>query len=174
MQPWPQVAAIFTKRAESLDWLDLMSESNSVLSAILAVIHPELHHAGQETFNRLRQHDSIQPRDVLQRWTSAFSGVSVISNRCTPPHRDRKSRMQWYDMLVTLGRYRNCNLDLPGVGISLEYGPGTVVGLAGMALEHEVHDFEGDRVCYAYFMRDRVHEWAGVPADAWMKISQYK
>jgi hypothetical protein len=82
--------------------------------------------------------------------------------------------MQWYNLLVTLGRYRNCNFELPGLGILLEYGPGTVVGLMGMALEHEVPDFEGDRVCYAYWMRDRMHEWAEVPGDAWMKLSQYK
>jgi hypothetical protein len=40
-----------------------MSDSNSVLSAILAVIHPELHSAGQKTFNELRQHPEIQPQE---------------------------------------------------------------------------------------------------------------
>jgi hypothetical protein len=56
-----------------------------------------------------------------------------------------------------------CNLKLPGLGLSLEYGPGTVVGFSGTMLEHEVSSFEGDRVCYAYFMMDAVHEWAKVP-----------
>jgi hypothetical protein len=140
----------------------------------MAVIHPDLHRAGQETFKRLRQHTSIQPQDVLRRWTSIFNGVSVISNRLTPAHRDGHSRRQWYDLLVTLGRYRNCNLELPGLGQSLEYGPGTVVGLLGSTLEHEVSRFEGDRVCYAYFMRDSVHEWAQVPGHRWMSTSEYE
>ncbi|KAF8261274.1 hypothetical protein EI94DRAFT_1607556, partial [Lactarius quietus] len=65
-------------------------------------------------------------------------------------------------------------LKLPGLGLSLEYGPGTVIGLLGMTLEHEVSDFEGERVCYAYFIRDNVHEWARVLEHTWMTTSQYQ
>jgi hypothetical protein len=173
VQKWPEVGAIFRQPA-ALDWLDCISESNSILSAILAVIHPELHDAGRDTFDRLRQHPEIQHRDVLRRWTSIFNGVSIISNRFTPPHRDGNSRKQWYDLLTSLGSYRNCNLELPGLGLSLEYGPGTVVGLLGGTLEHEVRDFDGERVCYAYWMRDSVHEWAGVPAHSWMTTDCYR
>ena len=174
MQELPQVGKTI-KNPEGLKWLDSISQSNSILSAILAVIHPELHAAGQKTFKRLRECSKIDdPQGVLSRWTSAFNGVSIIFNRLTPAHRDGKSRNQWYDLLVTLGRYRNCNLELPGLGLSLEYGPGSVVGLMGSALEHEVSHFEGERVCYAYFMRDSVHEWAGVPGNSWMKTSHYQ
>ena len=173
VQQCPQVGAIFEKPA-ALEWLDAISQSNSILSAILAVIHPQLHGSGQETMNRLRQHADIQPQDVLRRWTSAFNGVSVIYNRVTPPHRDGNTRKQWYDLLVTLGRYRDCNLELPGIGCSLEYGPGTVVGLLGSTLEHAVAHFEGERVCYAYFMRDSVHEWARVPGHSWMDKDYYR
>jgi Oxygenase domain of the 2OGFeDO superfamily len=172
----PQACAVF-KRPGAMEWLDAISQSNSILSAILAVIHPELHDAGKETFNRLRQHASIERQDVLHQWTSAFSGVSVIFNRLTPPHRDLKSRRHWYDLLVTLGCYRDCDFKLPGLGFSLEYGPGTVIGLGGMMLEHEVPHFGGEspeRVCYAYFMRDRVHEWAKVPGRSWMTMSHYQ
>ena len=63
-----------------------------------------------------------------------------------PPHQNRHLRKNWYDMLVTLERYRNCKLELPGLGISLEYGPGTVVGILGAIIEHAVPSFEGDRV----------------------------
>lgn len=172
VQPHPEVGAIF-KQTNALDWLDHIAESNSVLSAILAVIHPTLHKSGRETFDRLRKCAEIQPEDVLRRWTSVFNGVAVIVNRTTPAHRDSNTRKQWYDLLVTLGRYRNCNLNLPGAGISLEYGPGTVVGLLGATLEHEVPRFEGERVCYAYFMRDNVHEWAGVSGYTWMATEYY-
>ena len=77
-------------------------------------------------------------------------------------------------MLVTLGSYGNSNFELPGLGITLEYGPGTVVGLLGNVLEHAVPGFEGDRVCYAYFMRDNVHEWADVPGGDWMRTEYYE
>lgn len=174
MQQYPQVSANFSSPA-ALDWLDSISESNAILSAILAVIHPKLYDAGWQTVKQLRGTPEIDPQGVvLNRWASVFSGVAVISNRTTPPHRDGSSRRHWYDILVTLGRYRNCNLELPGLGTSLEYGPGTVAGILGNVLEHAVPSFEGDRVCYAYFMRNNVHEWANVPASDWMYVKYYE
>jgi hypothetical protein len=171
-QEYPQVSANFRNRA-TLDWLDSISESNAVVSAILAVIHPKLYDAGRRTANCLRNTPQIGPQDILCRWASVFNGVSVISNRTTPPHRDTSSRFNWYDILATSGNYENCTLELPSLGISLEYGPGAVVGLLGKVLTHEVSTFEGDRVCYAYFMRDNVHEWAKVPCSDWMSVEYY-
>lgn len=173
VQECPQAGAPF-KSPATLEWLDLLSESNSVLSAILAVIHPALYDAGRETFNCLRKDPRIERQDVIGKWTSVFNGVSVITNRNTQAHRDSYSAHHWYDLLVTLGKYTKCNLELPGVGVTLEYGPGTVVGLSGMMLEHSVPNFEGERVCYAYFMRDSVHNWAGVSQGPWMNKSYYK
>jgi hypothetical protein len=172
-QQCPQVSANFRLPA-ALDWLDAASESNAILSAILAVIHPKLYDAGWNTLKCLRSIPERDPQNVLSRWASAFSGVAVISNRFTPPHRDMSSRHNWYDILATLGSYRGCDLELPGLGISLEYGPGIVVGLSGSVLEHAVLSFEGDRVCYAYFMRNNVHEWAKIPASEWMYTSYYE
>ena len=102
-----------------------------------------------------------------------FNSISVIFNRVTPPHQDGNSRKQWHDLLVTLGSYQNCELKLPGLGLLLKYGPDTVVGLLGSLLEHEVSHFEGEMVCYAYFMRDWVHEWVGVPENSWMATNHY-
>jgi len=157
-----------------LEWLDAISESNAILSAILAVIHPSLYEAGWQTTKHLRDTPEIGSPHVLRQWASVFSGIAVISNRITPPHRDGGSRHNWYDILATLGSYRNCNLELPGLGITLEYGPGTVVGISGKVVEHAVPSFEGDRVCYAYFMRNNVHEWAKVPGSDWMNKKYYK
>ncbi len=56
-------------------------------------------------------------------------------------------------------------MELLGLGISLEYGPDTVVGLLGNVLEHTVPSVIEDRVCYAYFMRNNVHEWANIPSS---------
>lgn len=162
------------KHQEALDWLSDISESNSVLSAILSVIHPSLYSAGREAVIRLRQNAEIHPLgNVLDKWNTVFSGLSIICNRTTPVHRDTQSRSHWYDLLTALGPYQNCNLGLPGLGISLEYGPGTVVGLSGKVLEHQVLSYEGERVCYAYFMRSNVLEWAGVDGGSWMKTDHY-
>lgn len=168
----PNVSANFGEAA-ALDWLNAVSESNAVLSAILAVIHPTLYDAGRQTTERLSGSPNICPPDILDRWASVFSGVAVISNRSSPSHRDGGSRYNWYDVLVTLGRYQNCGLTLPGLGITLEYGPGTVVGISGMMIEHAVPDVEGDRLCYAYFMRNNVHEWANAPASDWMSTKYF-
>ena len=169
----PQVS-VSLKTPEANRWLDQISESNVILNAILAVIHPPLYRAGQETLIRLRKSPEIKRQDLLSQWSSVFSSLSIICNRITPAHRDFKSQHCWYDLLVSLGPCRDCILSLPGLGISLEYGPGTVVGLSGMMLEHEVGSFEGERVCYAYYMRDIVHEWAHVPGGTWMKTNLYE
>ena len=173
MADYPKASTNFSKPA-ALDWLHAISESNTIFSAILAVIHPKLYDAGMWTIKCLRDTPQVDPHDVLSQWASIFSGVAVISNHSTLPHQDISSRFHWYDILVTLGRYRNCNLKLLGLGISLKYSPGMVVGISGKVLEHEVSDFEGDRVCYAYFMRDNMHEWANIPASDWMYTKYYE
>ena len=157
-----------------MDWLHAISESNGILSAILAVIHPKLYDAGWQAIKCLGDTPEIGTKDLLDKWASVFSSVSVISNRITTPHRDISSRPNWYDILVILGSYQNCDLKLPGLGISLEYGPGMVVGISGKVLEHAVPSFKGDRVCYAYFMRNNVHKWSKVPCKDWMETSYYE
>ena len=138
MQQYPQTSANFSSPA-TLDWLDTISESNAILSTILAIIHPQLYDAGWQTAKCLR-------------------------NTC--------SQSNWYDMLVTLGRYWNCNLKLLGLGVSLEYGPSMVLGISESVLEHAAPCFEGDRVCYPYFMRNNMHEWMNVPVSD-LKYTKY-
>src|SRR5258708_37489212 len=89
VQQHPQTSANFSSSA-TLDWLDAISESNAILSAILAVIHPQLYDAGWQTAKCLRDTPKVD-QDVLSRWASIFSSVSVISNHSTPLHRDRSS-----------------------------------------------------------------------------------
>ena len=145
-----------------------------ILSTILSIIHPQLYQAGQETLNCLRQNPKIEHQDVLQKWTSVFNSVSVICNHTSLVHQDSESWHYWYDLLATLGPYQNCNLELPGLGLLLEYGLDAVVGLSGMMLEYEVAHFNGERACYAYSMKDNIHEWAGVPGGTWMKTDCYE
>jgi hypothetical protein len=60
-------------------------------------------------------------------------------------------------------------MELPGVGLKLSYGPGSVLGMAGKVIRHGVSDCQGDRVCLAYYMRDKVHERMETEAASWMK-----
>ena len=132
------------------------------------VIYPKLYDAGWQTINHLWDTPEFGAQDLLDRWAVVFNGFAIISNHCTPPHWDGSSRANWYDILATLGRYQNCDLKLPGLRISLRYGPGMVVGIAGKVPEHAVLTYEGDRVCIAYFISDNVHEWAEIPCRYWM------
>jgi hypothetical protein len=134
-------------------------------------MHPALYKSGQQTMTRLRQHPDLH--SALKLWPSVFNAVTVLSNRETPYHRDNYSRPQWYDILTTVGPYQSAMLDFPGIGVRLPYKSGTVVGLSGKILRHGVEHCEGERVCLAYYMRDKVHERMGVEAAQWMKQGYY-
>lgn len=123
-----------------------------------------------ETMIRLRSEPDLRP--ALQHWPSVFNAVTVLSNRETPLHRDNNSRSQWYDMLATIGPYEDACLELPGAGLKLKYSSGTILGFAGKVLRHGVAECKGERLCLAYYMRDKVHERMGVEAAGWMK-TQY-
>ncbi|KAI9431400.1 hypothetical protein H4582DRAFT_2082573 [Lactarius indigo] len=84
--------SVSLKNPAALDWLDRATETNSIMGAILAVIHPELYDAGRDTFKVLRSCSEIKPQEILHKWTSVYSGISVICNRLTPPHRDTYQR----------------------------------------------------------------------------------
>ncbi|KIN94699.1 hypothetical protein M404DRAFT_167622, partial [Pisolithus tinctorius Marx 270] len=109
-------------------------------------------------------------QDALQHWPSVFTNVSVISNRTTPFHRDPHSRSDWYDMLVTVGDYEDCVLDIPTLGLQFLYNPGTVVAFSGRLLRHGVSSVGGNRCCFAYYMRDNIHNWIGIPCGDWMRV----
>ena len=97
-------------------------------------------------------------KSILRMWTSVFNAVSVIANRETPYHRDYQSRPDWYNLLVTVGKYKEARLSFPGLAMELQYNPGTAVGFAGKIIWHEVARFQGERLCLAYYMRDKIHE----------------
>lgn len=111
-------------------------------------------------------------KEVLALWSIPFSGLTVISNRSTPLHRDCNGRKEWMDLLVALGKYQEGIMTLPGLGVKLLYNPGTVVGISGRVLQHGV-ECDGERACLAYYMRDKVHERLGVRAPSWFNVDMF-
>ncbi|KIN94696.1 hypothetical protein M404DRAFT_114910, partial [Pisolithus tinctorius Marx 270] len=71
-------------------------------------------------------------------------------------------------MLVTVGDYEDCVLDIPTLGLQFLYNPGTVVAFSGRLLRHGVSSVGGNRCCFAYYMRDNIHNWIGIPRGDWM------
>ncbi|KII89585.1 hypothetical protein PLICRDRAFT_61359, partial [Plicaturopsis crispa FD-325 SS-3] len=166
---WFHQAHDVSKNAETtLPWLTEMAESFAVINAVMAIIHPNLYDAGRETLRRMHtcpEASSLAP--VLHKWASIFNGAAIISNRETPIHRDNFSRAEWYDLLATVGRYRNAVMEIPVAGLRLDYSGGTLVGIAGRILSHGVSRADGERLCLAFYMRDNVQERMEVRGATW-------
>jgi hypothetical protein len=107
-------------------------------------------------------------------WPSFFSGIEVISNRITPPHRDAQAAFPVYDFLVSAGTHEQAWLELPDLKANLSYKPCTVVAICGKVLRHAVLDWAGgERLCIAHFIRDNVHKRLDIPRPEWVKNTCY-
>ncbi|KAI5988640.1 hypothetical protein F5J12DRAFT_786820 [Pisolithus orientalis] len=111
----------------------------AIPSGALSIMHPGLYDAGRQAMQLLdtwsSQHNQDM-HDVLQHWPSVFTNVSIISNWTTPFHQDPHSQSDWYDMLVTVGNYEDCVLDIPTLGLQFLYNPSTVVAFSSRLLQH--------------------------------------
>jgi len=136
-------------------------------------MHPPLYHAGLEARQRLdawsMENDPVM-QEALGHWSTIYTNLSLISNQKTPLHCDPQSRSDWFDLLTTVGEYQDCFLNIPTLGVQLEYSPGMVVAFSGRLLRHGVIEEGGDRCCLAYYMRDNIHNWLGVPRPDPMRL----
>jgi hypothetical protein len=158
------------------EWLEAMRETSALIGAILSIIHPDLYQRGRETLLSLQmKQETMKEYDIyihlMQSWSSVFSGMSVISGRECPIHRDIQAMHSWFDILCTFGEDSDGRMELPSLGLRLQYNPGTMVALAGRVVPHGVAQTNGKRVCLAYFMREKVHERAGIKAAGWATIT---
>lgn len=159
-------------------WLEAMVDSSALLGAILSVMHPQLFRAGMDTLRKLESDpglvkDGEQLIEVLKLWTSPFSGYSIIHNRETPLHRDINTQAVAYDLLVSVGPYIGAIMNLPTLGVTLDYPSGTCVAFSGKVIRHGVKPEVGSRLCIAHYMRDNVHERAGTRPWTSMNVAQY-
>jgi hypothetical protein len=154
------------------DWLASIAESSLVLSSVIKVIHPKLFEMGIQAMRAMQRQANLM--EVLNLWYSIFNGVSVISNREAPIHRDNLAQSEWYDLLATVGPYHGAIFELPGLGIRLAYDSGTVIGLCGRVLKHGVSDSCGERICLAYYMRGNVQRRLGTTSATWSNWDLYR
>ncbi|KAI6138736.1 hypothetical protein BKA82DRAFT_4020683 [Pisolithus tinctorius] len=106
----------------------------AILSGVLSIMHPGLYEAGRQAMQLLdtwsSQHNQDM-QDALQHWPLVFTNVS---NWTTPFHWDPHSWSNWYDMLVMVGDYEDCVLDIPMLGLQFLYNPSTVVAFSSQLL----------------------------------------
>ncbi|GBE85939.1 hypothetical protein SCP_0804630 [Sparassis crispa] len=152
-------------------WLRDIHDSSALLGAILAVVHPTLYAAGRQCLGLIQQDPEL--REMALNWSSPFNALQVIANWETPFHRDSKTRYTFYDLLATLGNYTCAWLKFPAMRVAIDYSPGTVIAFCGKAIRHGVTRADGERLVYAYFMREGVQNRLGIPAPHWMQASYY-
>lgn len=117
---------------------------------------------------RLRSSDATE--DIAEQWQSVCTGISIISNRLTPSHRDRKGRPEWFDTLLNYSDSATSpRLLIDDMGLDLKYSSGAVVSLCGSVLTHGVKSWDmGNRICYAHFMRESVRKRLDVMPAGWV------
>jgi hypothetical protein len=140
----------------------------------------DLFNKGMKVIDKLKLGDHhVKWFDNINLWPSFFSGIEVISNRITLPHRDKNAPKSAYDFLVSAGLHKDAFLKLHDVGADLSYAPGTVVAVSGRVLHHSVLDWDtnispkGERLCIAHFIRDNVHEHLGIKRPDWVSNRPY-
>ncbi|KIM59776.1 hypothetical protein SCLCIDRAFT_81394, partial [Scleroderma citrinum Foug A] len=152
-------------------WASQMTFPSAMLSAALSIMHLPLYNAGlhrMEVLSSWAEQNDKGMDDALDTWSTVYTNISVIANRGTPLHHDSHSQSNWYDILVSVGEYKDCYLDIPTLGLKLEYSPGTIVAFSSRLLHHGVNKVDGHRCCFAYYMRDNIHNFLHVPATEWM------
>ena len=148
--------------------LSCIEDTEHDINKLMQLIAPQLFQAGMAAIGTTKQLHSDHPNIGL--WASAFSAIGVIVNRITPAHRDAGGWKACYDLLVAAGTYKMAYLDLPDLGARIEYNPGTAVAITGKILRHAVVDWKGgERICYAHYMRNNVHQRLLVEQTGWVK-----
>lgn len=154
------------------EWLTLIRETNTLFAGAMAVMHPDLFWAGREAMIALSRQSTQkgfeEMGEVLPDWGTIFSSISVMVNQETPYHRDHNSPTDGFDLLATVGPYKGSEMSIPTLAQSFQYNPSTIMAFSGFLLRHGVAQVDGGRVCMAYYMRDKVLQWAGVPRPEFM------
>ncbi|KAG9309392.1 hypothetical protein JVU11DRAFT_10642 [Chiua virens] len=89
----PEVSATLKHSAEhagGCDWLEQQAETNALLVAAMAIMHPELYITSLAMMDRLNHQAKIKGlaeiEEVVGEWESIFNAVSVIINWQSPYH----------------------------------------------------------------------------------------
>lgn len=153
------------------EWLQGIGELAAIMSAVLSVTQPALYALNRECLLRLSERPEL--RDHLSAWGFAFNAVTVVSNRLSPNHRDRKSgRPEYCDVLMSLGGDAETVLDLVTLGIRCRYSSGSAAVFSGNVILHGVSESVNDRVCIAGYTCPAVHCSVGVGATTWVTLDE--
>ena len=160
--------------AQGCSFLIAISNSELICNSVAALITPELYDLGLSAIQKVKEGvEMANNYKNVELWPSVYTAMQVIVNRVTPPHRDEGGCLTHYDLLVSAGTHTGATVDIPELGMTLAYSPGTIVSLCGRIFFHQVLRWEGERICVAHFIKDNVHERLQLPRPTWPKQSDY-
>lgn len=155
------------KGERSLSTIIDMQRPALIASAALRVMHPQLYWASVATHLELgrwsRDQGHVEMHHLLKHWASVYTGASIMCNRQSPDHRDPKCPPEAFDILTCIGNYQHAVMKLTNLGIELAYDPGVMVSYSGRLVRHGIKVKDGDRIVWAWFLRDSVHNYARTP-----------
>ncbi|EGO02601.1 hypothetical protein SERLA73DRAFT_47570, partial [Serpula lacrymans var. lacrymans S7.3] len=147
-------------------WLQSFVETGALMCATLRVAHPALYEQAQEALVRVEDH--MDDVTVPKAWSSVFNVLSIISNWETPVHWDCLFKAVWYDMLASVGDHNDAILELTRQGrFCFKFDSGIIAAFSGKLLSHGVSSYSGERICFAYYMREYIHTKCGVGTPGW-------
>jgi hypothetical protein len=155
------------------EWIAAMEETNTLLGAVLGVIHPPTFTTGTKCVHGIEQRSEIMKREnlneLLSVWTSPCVAGSIISNRNTPIHRDNGATYGSMDLLASVGDFNDGRFQVPSLGYEFLFSSGAVFALLGRILPHAA-EVTGERVCVAQYLRENILETLGVEEPHWIRI----
>jgi len=150
-----QSCANYSACAKLVDEIALLSER---LNEALKCLDPEAYRSHLALAEKLRDiHPHARARATID--PLLFQGRSVIFNRQTPNHVDRKDPKLGWNPLTTAGGYTEGRLRIRRLGLRMWFGGGACVFLRGAILHHEIEPFDGgQRISIAHFCHSSL--WA--------------
>ena len=164
----PIVTSANLAEPDARKWLGEMHSFNILVNVVTCLTNVKLYEAGDRALEKLRNpeltpHVKLRLHENLRFWNSIWVGVAVIPNRRTPRHRDKDATHSWYDLLFSGGNHTGASLDIEEVGALV----------CGKLLSHAVNQWEGERLCLAYYMRRMVHDRLGIFEPSWNTRGRY-
>ena len=155
-------------KASGEQFLRDMWDTNALIAGITRCMHNAQFLLGMRVQEDL--YDTPGLSDALDLWPSCFTAMQVIPNRISPEHRDRGGAYNAMDVVATIGDFTGGHLEFPGLGMEFWQTPGSVSGFLGRALRHKVREFQGDRVSFAWFVKDDVWVSQRAPEPMWAEL----
>ena len=161
------------RKPEGSAWVSAMETTNTLLGAVLGVIHPPTFNAGVNCIQGIEQSPEIRKRENLDQllnvWTSPCIAGSIINNRNTPLHRDNGASCGSMDIMASVEAFYKVTFTVPSLGYEFLFSSGSVFGLLGRIVPHGA-EVEGERMCFAQYLRENIFSTLGVDEPEWINI----